>query len=62
MEDFVKIYVHSKTKNGDYKVNFRRVRDLAMFAINYENTIEQDNAQEEEQITIDDILTLTRRK
>ena len=40
MATFVEIYCRKKSKDGYYKADFTRIRDLAMFAINYERTYE----------------------
>ena len=36
MTRFVEVYCRKKSKDGYYKADFTRIRDLAMFAINYE--------------------------
>lgn len=36
MTNFITIYCSKKSKDGFYKADFTRIRDLAMFAINYE--------------------------
>lgn len=36
MTKFIEIYCSKKSKDGFYKADFTRIRDLAMFAINYE--------------------------
>lgn len=36
MRTFITIYCRKKSKDGYYKADFTKIRDLAMFAINYE--------------------------
>lgn len=36
MSTFITIYCRKKSKDGYYKADFTKIRDLAMFAINYE--------------------------
>lgn len=38
MSNFIKIYCRKKGKDGYYKANFAKIRELAMFAINFERT------------------------
>lgn len=59
MTKFIDIYCTKKGKDGFYKADFTRIRDLAMFAINYERDHERipierpENTVEEIQIMID---------
>lgn len=41
MSAFVEVYCRKKSKDGYYKADFTRIRDLAMFAINYERNHER---------------------
>jgi len=56
----------SKSKDGYYKADFTRIRDLAMFAINYERTYEREmierpnNTVEDLELMIDHYYTLMR--
>lgn len=42
MEKFIKFYCTKLSKGNYPKANFRRIRDLAMFAINYERNFERN--------------------
>jgi len=54
MASFVTTYCRKKSKDGYYKADFTRIRDLAMFAINYErNFIRQP--QERPKHTVNDL-------
>lgn len=53
MHKFVDIYCSKKSKEGFYKADFTRIRDLAMFAVNYERNnvrtpVERPEYSEEE--------------
>jgi len=57
MASFVTTYCRKKSKDGYYKADFTRIRDLAMFAINYErNFIRQP--QERPKHTVNDLENL----
>ena len=66
MATFVEIYCRKKSKDGYYKADFTRIRDLAMFAINYERTYERElierpnNTVEELEMMIDHYNLLIR--
>ena len=66
MATFIEIYCRKKSKDGYYKADFTRIRDLAMFAINYERTYEREmierpnNTVEDLELMIDHYYTLMR--
>ena len=41
MNNFIETYCRKKSKEGYYKADFTRIRDLAMFAIDYERNFER---------------------
>ena len=57
MSNFVEMYCRKKSKDGYFKADFTRIRDLAMFAINYERSFETKNNPKRE-ISTEEIETL----
>ncbi len=47
MENFIKAYTLKKDKNGNYQINFTRVRELAMFATEYERMFKNKDNYED---------------
>lgn len=66
MATFIEIYCRKKSKDGYYKADFTRIRDLAMFAINFERTYEREvverpsNSIEDLEMMIEHYHTLMR--